>query len=417
LRQWVVTFPFELRGRLGFDTKLLGAVSRGVVDALLAFYERALRPRVEVMPTSVDTSDEHRPKLQSGTVTVVQRVSSDFRMNPHLHILALDGVFVEAPQGPPRFHQLPELKSIDVAELVTVIRSRVLRLLVRRDVIEDPDDLTLLPTELADHEPVLTELTMAAVSGAPPAGPERRTRDPLRLARQPGAAIVGPLCATDMGFTLHAATIAKRDDLAGREALCRYVLRPTLAQDRVTLRDDGMVRLGLKRAFSDGTVAVDMDPLSLLCRLAASVPAPGFHTVRYAGVLSAATRWRPLVVPPPQPEASASGTSGPASNCGKTEPGVAKRPETHRSTWRPWAELLKRSFAIDLACPRCDGPMKLKSFLTSPQSLRRLLERLGEPTQITAKAPARGPPYFKTHAVRRHSAEPSDQTELFDDPA
>ena len=52
----------------------------------------------------------------------------------------------------------------------------------------------------------------------------------------------------------------------------RYVLRPPIAQERVELQQDGLVRLSLKRAFADGTVAVDMDPLSLLCRLAASVP-------------------------------------------------------------------------------------------------------------------------------------------------
>jgi hypothetical protein len=35
LRQWVLTVPFELRARLGFDGKLLGAVSRLVVDSVL----------------------------------------------------------------------------------------------------------------------------------------------------------------------------------------------------------------------------------------------------------------------------------------------------------------------------------------------------------------------------------------------
>jgi len=34
-----------------------------------------------------------------------------------------------------------------------------------------------------------------------------------------------------------------------------------------------------------------MDPLSLLCRLAASVPPPRHHTVRYAGVLAGASEW------------------------------------------------------------------------------------------------------------------------------
>ncbi len=45
------------------------------------------------------------------------------------------------------------------------------------------------------------------------------------------------------------------------------------------------MRITLKRPYSDGTVAVDLDPLSLLTRLATSVPPPRFHTVRYAGVL------------------------------------------------------------------------------------------------------------------------------------
>ena len=79
----------------------------------------------------------------------------------------------------------------------------------------------------------------------------------------------------------------------------KYVLRPAVAQERVTRGPDGLVRITLKKPSSDGTVAVDMtrfvipeggDPLSLLSRLAASVPAPRFspsgdhearHTVRY----------------------------------------------------------------------------------------------------------------------------------------
>jgi serine/threonine protein kinase len=63
-------------------------------------------------------------------------------------------------------------------------------------------------------------------------------------------------------------------DTQGREALCRYVLRPPVAQERVTHGPDGLVRIALKKPLADGTVAVDMAPLSLLCRLAASVPPP-----------------------------------------------------------------------------------------------------------------------------------------------
>jgi hypothetical protein len=41
-------------------------------------------------------------------------------------------------------------------------------------------------------------------------------------------------------------------------------LRPSVAQERVEQRPDGLVRISLKKAYSDGTIAVDMDPLSLL---------------------------------------------------------------------------------------------------------------------------------------------------------
>jgi Putative transposase len=66
----------------------------------------------------------------------------------------------------------------------------------------------------------------------------------------------------------------------------RYVLRPPVAQERVEQRPDGLVRITLKKAYTDGTIAVDMDPLSLLCRLATSGPPPRFHTVKYAGALA-----------------------------------------------------------------------------------------------------------------------------------
>ena len=111
-----------------------------------------------------------------------------------------------------------------------------------------------------------------------------------------------PLCASLDGFTLHAATRAGALDPAGREALLRYVLRPAVAQERVEQRPDGLVRITFKKAYTDGTIAVDMDPLSLLCRLATSVPSPRLHTLRYAGVLAPASPWRSrLTSRPPKP--------------------------------------------------------------------------------------------------------------------
>ena len=67
---------------------------------------------------------------------------------------------------------------------------------------------------------------------------------------------------------MHAATRAGALIPAGREALLRHVLRPPVAQERLEQRPDGLVRITLKKAYTDGAIAVDMAPLSLLCRLA-----------------------------------------------------------------------------------------------------------------------------------------------------
>jgi len=99
LRQWVLTFPFELRARLGFDAELLSELCGVVNDALLRFYERALRERVGPCRRSTKTRPSDGASCKA-TVTVVQRTSSDLRLNPHLHILALDGAFAEQPDGP-----------------------------------------------------------------------------------------------------------------------------------------------------------------------------------------------------------------------------------------------------------------------------------------------------------------------------
>lgn len=78
-------------------------------------------------------------------------------------------------------------------------------------------------------------------------------------------------------------------------------MRPPIAQERIQLVADDLVRVVLKRPFSDGTFAFDLDPLSLLARLATAVPPPRFNTVRYGGVLAAASKWRARVVPSPPP--------------------------------------------------------------------------------------------------------------------
>ena len=381
LRQFVITFPFELRARLAYDGKLLAAVTRITIDSILGFYKRRMRDVDGVVG-------------QSGAVSVVQRTSSDLRLNPHLHAIVLDGVFA-TDNGSPVFHSLLHLDDSDLADLLQVIRVRVLNVLERRGVIESRHELTLLDDDFAEREPALAQLASAAVSGLLPAGPELRQRAPLALRGQPGVDITAPLSVTEMGLSLHAATTASADDSRGREALVRYALRPPIAQERLHILPDNLVRIELKRPFRDGTIAIDLDPLSLLSRLAASVPPPGFHLTHYAGVLGSASKLRSLIVPPLPPKAETDAT-----------PCHREHPPTHRSVYRPWAELLKRTFQIDVEiCPNCGGRLKLRALVIEAHNIERLLRHLGEPLEPPKRAPARDPPYFKTQVLRRKFGE------------
>nr|MBK7069152.1 transposase [Deltaproteobacteria bacterium] len=374
LRQWVLTVPFAWRKRLGYDGRLMSALTRIFVKTVLAFYrERGGGP----------------PRGQSGAVVAVypfgyhearQRTSSDLKLNPHVHAVFLDGAAYRDKGDELDFRAVGHLSTRDVAAVLERTRDRMVKYLRRRGLL-------LEECEADGDGDGRAVLAASAVSGTtPPAGPEWR-RGALPFERRP-MVFERPLCVALDGFTLHAATRAGGHDEAGREALLKYILRPSVAQERVTRGPDGLVRITLKKPFSDGTVAVDLDPLSLLSRLAASVPAPRLHTVRYAGVLASASKLRPRLAPKP--------VVAPA----KPTADVAESPR--RGAYRPWAELLKRTFGFDvLTCPCCSGRMKLLALVTEPTSVARYLRGIGEPTDVPKRTPARGPPYWASRVLRR----------------
>ena len=147
---------------------------------------------------------------KSGAVTAVQRASSDLRLNPHLHMIALDGAWHE--QGTELvFQGLGPLKTSEVGEVLERTHQRMERHLRRRGLLRTLEDDASSSGE-GDGE---SNLAASAVSGqAPPAGPQWvRGLAPL----EPHALSYDkPLCGSLEGFTLHAATRAGGHDAAGR---------------------------------------------------------------------------------------------------------------------------------------------------------------------------------------------------------
>ena len=135
------------------------------------------------------------------------------------------------------------------------------------------------------------------------------------------------LCADNNGFSLHAAVRCAANDRQALEQLCRYITRPALANERVQTNAAGQVVLKLKTPWRDGTMQLVMSPLEFMQRLAALVPRPRLHLIRFHGVLAPNAKLRAQVVPQ---EAEAPAQAAPPAEC---EPNCAH----HRPVRLSWA--------------------------------------------------------------------------------
>jgi len=213
----------------------------------------------------------------------------------------------------------------------------------------------------------------------------------IRLERVPvlgKASSRGPRQAHLDGFDLHANACVSANDRAGVERLCRYVLRPPFAQERLRLRGDGRVALELKRAWHDGTRELVFEPLEFLERLAAMTPRPETNLLICHGVLAPRAQWRARVIVYGRRVPESTASMAPLAG-GPDGPGV--KTATPRA-WS-WAALMHRAFGIDvLACAHCGGRLRLIATLHDPAVIRKILAHRA--LSHSGQSPGPGPPEF-----------------------
>ncbi len=180
------------------------------------------------------------------------------------------------------------------------------------------------------------------------------------------------------GFSLHAAVRIHENDREGRERLCRYLLRPPFALHRLSQGEDGRLVYRMKRPRG-GPLLLVLTPDELLARIATLVPPPRVHGLRFHGAFAPNSKARKRVVPVPSREVSATTEPMAETARGRRRKQRRARPEEPPRTYRiPWAQLLKKVFALDvLACPKCDGRMRIIAFIAQPAVARRVLDHLG----------------------------------------
>jgi hypothetical protein len=366
VRQWVLSLPFELRYRLAWDHELCRAVLAVYTRALLGFYRKRVKK-------------SGHPEGRTGTVTVIQRFGGALNLNVHFHTLVLDGVFVREPDGSLGFVSGRPPTDHEVEALLSAIRKRILRLLVRRGLLrEEPGEHVE-----AQEAPPLHALYAASV------------RHRVATGKRAGA---GVLCvgaagkptsnqpkrrrqARLGGFNLHADTQVRAKSRPRLEQLCRYLLRPPIAEDRLSFASDGRVLVRLKTPWRDGTDHIALEPQELLEKLAALIPRPYTNLIVYHGVLAPNARWRSEVVgfgrarTAPDPKA----------------PGVQDK--VAATSNRTWAKLMRRGLELDvLECPNCGRRMRFVTAILTATAIRRILRHLGLPADPVELTPARAPP-------------------------
>ena len=169
-------------------------------------------------------------------------------------------------------------------------------------------------------------------------------------------------------------------DRSGLERLARYLMRPPLAAGRLRFLDADHLTFALKTRCRDGTTHLIVSAEELIEKLAALVPPPHRHLIRYHGVLAphAADRAQIVPTPPAPPSATAAGTE------------ATPRSPVQRLQW---AQRLARVLSLEVAvCPRCGGHMRMIAARTDPDSIRTYLTGVGLPADAPVISPARPPP-------------------------
>jgi len=172
--------------------------------------------------------------------------------------------------------------------------------------------------------------------------------------------LIGTRCASVHGFSLHANTHVpahRRDQL---ERLIRYMARGAVSLERLTQDATGDLVYTFTHPWSDGTTGIRLSPMELLEKLAALVPLPRVHLVRYGGCLAPHSSLRGAIIPTPRQQ----GVGGDEANTG-TPP------------WS-WARLLGRVFALDMTtCPFCRrGSLRIMATITHEAVITRILRHL-----------------------------------------
>ena len=371
VRQWVLSVPYPLRFLFARRPEVMGRVL-GIVYRCIATHV------IKKAGFSCKTA-------RTGAVTLIQRFGSALKLSVHFHMLFLDGVYVEGPDGSLRFRWVKAPTSAELARLTQTLALRIGRYLERQGLLErDAENSYLAGDELeaGPMEQLLGSSITYRIAVGPRQGRKVFTLQTLPACEKPFDDGVGK----GAGFSLHAGVAARADQRQKLERRCRYISRPAIAEKRLSLTPNGNVRYQLKTPYRDGTTHVIFEALDFIARLAALVPKPRVNLTRFHGVFAPNRKHRSRVTP---------ARRGRGAQHARTADPEEPTPAERRAAMT-WAQRLKRVFGIDIeTCPACGGAMRIIACIEDPEVIEKILAPLdakaSEP-EAPLRPPCRAPP-------------------------
>ena len=329
-RQWVLVLPRRLRWFIHRDARLAGEVTRILGEVLTARL----------------VSRSHAPRgAAPAQFHALQRFGATVNLHIHDHAVVSDGAFA-LEEGLLRFYPAPEPSAEELAELVELLRRRILKRM---------RDLEAVPEEV----------------------------------------VAGMLAWPHSGFSLNAEVRVEAEDREALGRLLRYVLRPALSLKKLSYdAREGVVRY---RPGKEGLPhTLEWSPLQFMERFAAIIPPPRKHLTRYYGALGPRSRLRRALTAATKAQAT----------CEELEAGFAVQwllaaakgvaraaREVASKASRAWAACIRRIFEVDpVLCEGCGGEMKLVAVILRDSEIDRVLDHLGLPRDFPRNLPARAPP-------------------------
>jgi hypothetical protein len=253
-----------------------------------------------------------------GAAIVVHTFGDFQQFNPHLHLIASDGCF---SAGGGAFTKTPHFAAEDLEEL---FRYEVLKMLKTEGKIND----------------AVIENMLSPANGA-----------------------AGCKHWRNSGFNVYCGPTIWPNNDKGLEDLARYIVRACFSQERMTYLPaketlDGQAKVICRS--KDGRTSKTFDALDWLAQLVTHIPNKGEQMVRYYGYYSNKSR-------------------GLRKKAGSDDPvpALVESAVSFSAFRRNWARLIQKIYQIDpLCCSKCQGPMKVISFIEDDALIKKILVHL-----------------------------------------